>query len=95
MLGGGGVAQIEVHKVKCDVACAAGADCIFPLLAAAAAPAKAGKPAPLLSCMVAVAGALGAQYQESWASAIPGACVLCILYVYICVCVCVCVCLCV
>mmetsp|Transcript_19672 Transcript_19672/g.54892 ORF Transcript_19672/g.54892 Transcript_19672/m.54892 type:complete len:1497 (+) Transcript_19672:183-4673(+) len=42
--------------------------------AAASGAAKAGaqgKPSPLLSCMVAVAGALGAQYQESWASAMP------------------------
>ena len=36
-------------------------------------------------------GALRA-YQESWASAILGACVLCILYVYVCACVRACVC---
>jgi len=51
--------------------------------AAAAAPAKSQGPtkaSPLLSCMVAVAGALGAQYQESWGSAIPGGCALSLNY---------------
>lgn len=61
------------------------------MVAAAAAPIASGKPAaptPLLSCMVAVAGALGAQYQESWASAIPGAYLYVFFVCRVCVCVC-------